>query len=33
MRVFIKTILEVCLLGKTGLKEFEEIDMIGVNLN
>ena len=33
MRLFIKTVFEVCLLGKTGLNEFEQIDMIGVNLN
>jgi hypothetical protein len=33
MRLFIRTVLEVCLLGKTGLNEFEEINMIGVNLN
>jgi hypothetical protein len=30
MRLFIKTVLEVCLLGKAGLNEFEEINMIGV---
>ena len=33
MKEFIKAIFTVCLLGKSGLKEFEELDMIGVNLN
>ncbi len=33
MRTFIEILFMVCLLGKTGLKEYEEIDMIGVNLN
>jgi hypothetical protein len=30
MRVFIETLLTVCLLGKSGLNEFEEISMIGI---
>ena len=33
MKIIIKTLFEVCLLGKTGLNEFEDIDMIGVNLS
>ena len=33
MREFIKALFTVCLLGKTGLNEFEDINMIGVNLN
>jgi hypothetical protein len=33
MREFIKALFMVCLLGKAGLKEYEEIGMIGVNLN
>lgn len=33
MREFIRVLLTVCLLGKAGLKEYEEINMIGVNLN
>ena len=32
MKVIIKTLFEVCLLGKTGLKEFEELNMIGVSI-
>ena len=33
MKTLFKTLFTVCLLGKTGLNEFEELDMIGVNLN
>lgn len=33
MKVFIKTLFTVFLLGKAGLNEYEEINMIGVNLN
>ena len=32
MKTLFKTLFTVCLLGKTGLNEFEDIDMIGVNL-
>ncbi len=33
MKTLFKTLFTVCLLGKTGLNEFEELSMIGVNLN
>ena len=32
MRTLFETLFTVCLLGKAGLAEFEQIDMIGVDI-
>ena len=33
MRTLIETLFTVCMLGKAGLIEFEDIDMMGVNIS
>ena len=33
MKVLFETLFTVCMLGKAGLNEFEDLDMMGVNLN